>query len=206
MSTGLFFLLCFIVGCLGGGAFREVMLPEDLSTWLLYGLMFLVGVGMGGRKGLSDLWRSLRPSALLLPWSSLAFTLLFSAVVVCFLPGLRVWDGLAVSSGMGYYTLSSVLITHLKTPVCGAEVAAALGVTALLCNVFRELIAIVAAPWLARRFGPLAPIAAAGSTSMDVSLPFIVRASGPSYVPVALLHGMTIDCTIPFLIPFLAGG
>ncbi|MDY2975157.1 MAG: LysO family transporter, partial [Alloprevotella sp.] len=141
MSTGLFFLLCFIVGCLGGGAFREVMLPEDLSTWLLYGLMFLVGVGMGGRKGLSDLWRSLRPSALLLPWSSLTFTLLFSAVVVCFLPGLRVWDGLAVSSGMGYYTLSSVLITHLKTPVCGAEVAAALGVTALLCNVFRELIA-----------------------------------------------------------------
>ncbi|MDY2975844.1 MAG: LysO family transporter, partial [Alloprevotella sp.] len=99
----------------------------------------------------------------------------------------------------------SVLITHLKTPVCGAEVAAALGVTALLCNVFRELIAIVAAPWLARRFGPLAPIAAAGSTSMDVSLPFIVRASGPSYVPVALLHGMTIDCTIPFLITFLAG-
>ena len=90
MSTGLFFLLCFIVGCLGGGAFREVMLPEDLSTWLLYGLMFLVGVGMGGRKGLSDLWRSLRPSALLLPWSSLTFTLLFSAVVVCFLPRLGV--------------------------------------------------------------------------------------------------------------------
>ena len=35
MSTGLFFLLCFIVGCLGGGAFREVTLPEDLSTWRL---------------------------------------------------------------------------------------------------------------------------------------------------------------------------
>ena len=77
-----------------------------------------------------------------------------------------------------------------------------LGSVALLCNVVREVIVLLGAPLLVRLFGSLAPIAAAGATAMDTTLPIISRACGPQYAPVSIYSGMVSDFSVPFLVTF----
>lgn len=110
---------------------------------------------------------------------------------------------MAVGSGMGYYSLSSILVTQLKMPTLGQQLAAELGTIVLLSNICRELISMICAPLIYKIFGPYAPISAAGVTSVDVSLPAISRACGKEIIPISLFHGMIVDLTVPLMVPFL---
>ena len=134
---------------------------------------------------------------LLLPLFTIAGTLLFSGLAVFLLRDLRLMDCLAVGSGFGYYSLSSVLITNLKG---GAADAAALATVALLANIMRELVALFGIPLFARLGGRLAPISVAGINSMDVCLPMIVRSSGSELIPLAVLHGLALELSVPLLV------
>lgn len=109
---------------------------------------------------------------------------------------------MAVGSGFAYYSLSSVLITQLKEASAGLQVATELGAIALLANIFREMITLVAAPILSRYLGAKALISAAGVTSMDVLLPTIVSRSGSRVMPAAVVHGVLIDMSVPVLVTF----
>ena len=114
-------------------------------------------------------------------------------------------DCLALGSGMGYYSLSSVMIIDIKSSVIGVQGATQLGMLALLVNITREMTALVCGPWLARVFGRYAPTAAAGVTSMDVTLPMIVRCTGQEMFPIALMHGMVLEISVPLLVALFAG-
>mgnify|MGYP000358608995 CR=1 FL=1 len=96
------------------------------------------------------------------------------------------------SSGFGYYSLSSIFITEYK----GAE----LGTIALLANISREILTLLAAPLLVRWFGNLAPISAGGATTMDTTLPIITRTAGQQFVVVSIFHGFVVDFSVPFLV------
>ena len=63
-----------------------------------------------------------------------------------------------------------------------------------------SMIALLVAPLLVRLFGTLAPIAAAGATAMDTTLPVISRTCGPRLVPVSIYCGMATDFSVPFLV------
>lgn len=128
------------------------------------------------------------------------YALLFSALVSVLLTRWSVFDCLAVGSGLGYYSLSSILIMELKTPDLGAQLATELATIALLTNVIRELVALVGAPFICKYFGKLAPISVAGVTSVDVALPSIIRVSGKEMVPLAIFHGLLVDMSVPFFI------
>ena len=52
---------------------------HDLSMYVLYALMFQVGIGIGSNKKLKELVKSLRPKMLLVPMATIVGTLLFSA-------------------------------------------------------------------------------------------------------------------------------
>ena len=75
-----------------------------------------------------------------------------------------------------------------------------LGSVALMSNICREVLSILLAGPIARCFGPLAPVCAAGATSMDTTLPFVVRASGKEYAVVSVYHGVTMSVLCPVLI------
>lgn len=123
-----------------------------------------------------------------------------SALGVLVLRGFSLTDCLAVGSGFGYYSLSSVLIADLKSATLGVQGAAELATVALLANVVREMIALFGMPLFARWGGPLAPISVAGVTSMDVCLPSIARYSGSDLVPLAILHGIVLEVCVPILV------
>lgn len=203
MRSSIFIILAFVLGCLVGG---YELLPEDFlgdnaTLWVLYALMLQVGIGIGSDERLKEIFRSLSPKLLLVPCATIFGTLL-SVLIISF--GFSRWsvaEILAVGSGFGYYSLSSILITSLKEATIGVQAAAELGTIALMANVFRELMTLLFAPLMVKWFSPLAPICAGGATSMDVTLPVITRFSGRDWVFVAILHGIVVDFSVPLLVP-----
>ena len=112
----------------------------------------------------------------------------------------NIYDCMAVGSGFAYYSLSSLLIVQLKEASAGIEIASQLGAIALLANIIREMLALFGAPLYASFFGKFAPVSVAGINSMDVCLPVISRYSGKNIVPVAIIHGIILEISVPLLI------
>lgn len=177
-------------------------LSSDLSMAILSVLIFQVGISIGSNKNLKEMLRGINLKMLLVPLSTIAGTLAFSVPASLLIAQWGTADCLAVGSGFAYYSLSSVLITELKSASVGIQVATELGTLALLANIIREMISLLGAPVFSRIFGKLAPISAAGINSMDVLLPMISRCSGKQMVPLAILHGIILELTVPFLVSF----
>lgn len=186
----------FVAGCVAG--LFDIM-PFDaagsrVSTYVLYALMFCVGVTLGHDKTLAGRVRRLDPRLALLPVMTAVGTLAGAAVATPLLQPLGVSDTLAVGAGFGYYSLSSIFIADLR----GAE----LGTVALLCNVMREIFTLLAAPLVARWFGPLAAVSIGGATTFDTTLPIITQAAGKPYAVISIFHGCMLDFSVPFLVTF----
>lgn len=194
----------FALGCLLGwsGQLPAVILENDITVYVLYLLMFQVGLSIGSDKKLKEILSSIRPKLLLVPLATIVGTLAFSALASLLLSRWSVADCLAVGSGFAYYSLSSILITELKASSLGAQMAAELGTIALIANIIREIFALLGAPLFVKYFGRLAPISAGGATTMDTTLPIITRYSGKDLVFVAIFHGILVDFTVPFFVTF----
>lgn len=196
MKGSLIILAFFIAGAIASymGILPQVVLDNDLSVYILYGLMFLVGINIGyDKKALSAL-KNNKHKVILVPAATLVGTLAGCAIVGLFIPRWSIFECMAVGSGFGYYSLSSIFITQYK----GAE----LGTIALVSNIIRELFTLLAAPFLVTYFGKLAPVSSGGATTMDTTLPIITKYSGPEFVIIAIFHGITLDLTVPFLVTF----
>ncbi len=172
----------------------EVLLDERISRWILYLLLFLVGIQIGSGRNMLRVLRGHGLKIMLLPLATTVGTFAGVALISLLLPDRSLTECLSVGAGFAYYSLSSILITGLSSPE--------LGTVALLANIMREFSVLVFAPWMVRYFGPMAPISAGGATTMDTTLPFITRYAGEEYVVVALFHGMVIDFTVPFWVTF----
>ncbi|WP_297064100.1 lysine exporter LysO family protein [uncultured Duncaniella sp.] len=195
MKGSLIIVGFFIIGLLCGyaGIVDISRLGFDISFVALAVLIFLVGIGIG--HNISELkknLRTLRPGMLLLPLITIIGTLAGALAVSLFIPSRSIPEVLAVGSGFGYYSLSSILITETK----GAE----LGIIALLANICREIITLLGAPLLCRLFGPLAPISSGGATSMDTTLPIITAVSGNKFAVLSVYHGFVVDLSVPLLV------
>lgn len=194
------YLVVFALGVAAG-----VMLDErtrlleryDVTTYLLYALMLVVGFSAGGDRASLATMRRMRVKLLLLPMATIVGTFIGSAVAYVALRGFTVGEVSAIGAGYGYYSLSSVLIGETVAP---AARGAMLGSMALISNVCREVLSILLAGPLARWFGPIAPICAAGATSMDTVLPFIARASGREYAVVSVYHGVLLTLLCPIVV------
>lgn len=204
MKTSLIIVGCFVVGMLLPGLLPDASALLHQSTvaseYVLYALLFLVGIGIGSDPELPNIIRSFSPRVLVVPAATIIGTIAFSALTIFLLPHRTLADCLAIGSGMGYYSLSSVLITQLRTPDAGIAIAAELGTIALIANIVRELITLLASPALARLFGPLAPICAGGATTADTTFPIVTQTVGSRYAFVAIIHGIIVDASVPFLV------
>jgi uncharacterized membrane protein YbjE (DUF340 family) len=185
-----FFILGILFGLYNIVPFNVA--ESNISYYALCGLMFCVGISIGNDSETLKNLKSLNPRLAFLPVMTILGTLAGSAVVSLLLPERSVTDCLAVGSGFGYYSLSSIFITMYK----GAE----LGTVALLSNICREILTLLAAPLLVAWFGSLAPISAGGATTMDTTLPIITKASGQQFVILSIFHGFIVDFSVPFLV------
>ena len=185
-----FFILGIVCGLMGW----LPSLDDNLSFLTLCALLFCVGMTVGNNTTLLKSFKRLDPRLMLLPLMTIIGTLVATAVAALGLPHRSLTDCLAVGSGFGYYSLSSILITQYRGPD--------LGTVALLANIIREVITLLGAPLMVRWFGPLAPISSGGATTMDTTLPIITRTSGEDFVILSLFHGFLVDFSVPFLVSF----
>ena len=162
MKNSLIILLCFAAGvlCSYWGIIPEC--DDSLSLYILYVMMFLVGIGLG-----SDL------TALSAPIKKYKFQILL----------------IPLSTIVG--TIAACCLFSLFCPVPLRETVA------IGC---RELLTLLTIPLLARYCGKLAPITAAGATSIDTTLPLISATLGEKYVIFAIFHGIIVDISVPVLI------
>ena len=196
MKGSIIILSFFATGLLLGifRFFPQEILAYNMSFYVLCALMFSVGISIGNDPTSFRQFRNLNPRLVFLPLMTIAGTWLGVIAVSFFLKNRSMSECLAVGSGFGYYSLSSILITQCK----GAE----LGTIALLANIMREVLTLLLAPWMVKYFGKLAPICAGGATTIDTTFPIIVRTSGKDYAIVSIYQGFIMDFTVPFLVTF----
>lgn len=196
MKQSAIFLLVFALGVLLAlfDFIPKLLLNSDISKWVLYVLLFCVGIQIGLSKGIFSAVRSFGFKIVMIPLATVVGTFAGVAIVSLFLPHRTLIDCLSVGAGFGYYSLASILVSEYR----GAE----LGTITLLANIIREFSVLVFAPFMVRFFGKLAPICAGGATTMDTTLPAITKFSGTDYVVIALFHGMIMDFSVPLWIGF----
>lgn len=202
MKGSLIVVVFFVLGLFVGhnGCLPSWFMSSQTSFVALCALLLFVGMGIGLNPNMMRDIKSLSPRLALLPlvtilgsWMGAVVAYVVMSSDLCTLFQQRsLTSCLAVDSGFAYYSLSSIFITEYR----GAE----LGTIALLANIVREMITLLLAPMLAKRFGPLAPITAGGATTMDTTLPIIAQASGQKYVALSIYHGFVTDFSVPFLV------
>ncbi|MEM3565674.1 MAG: lysine exporter LysO family protein [Candidatus Bathyarchaeia archaeon] len=108
---------------------------------------------------------------------------------------INIFASMGVCAGYGWYTLAGPLAGQLFGLEWGA-----LGFTV---NLLRELVTIASAS-LVVKLDRYAPIAMGGATSMDTTLPIIVRYCGQDTLITAFSSGFILTMAAPFTITAIA--
>ncbi len=197
MKSSLTIVGFFILGILLSiySLMPDFLLEPDLSTYVLYILMFFVGISIGADKDVLKVLKGAKLKIILVPLSVIIGTFIGIGFISIFIPDISLKESLAVGAGFAYYSLSSIIITQLDSEI--------LGVIALLSNILREIITLLTAPVLVKYFGKLAPIASGGATSMDTTLPIITKFTGKEYAIIAVFSGVILTVLVPFLVTFI---
>ncbi len=156
--------------------------------------MASIGLEFGGNRRVLSQIRSLGYQVILLPLA-VAGGSIAGSILLGFFLGAPAGESAAIGAGFGWYSFSGVMLTKLHS--------IELGTLAFLTNVSREVLSILLIPTVARYGGPHAAVAPGGATTMDVTLPIIVRAAGPDMALMAFINGLVLTILVPILIPLL---
>jgi len=197
MKGSLIIVGFFVVGLMLGvtGYVPDFLTDGDLSTYALYALLFLVGITVGADSGALDIIRNVKLELVLVPVFIIVGTYIGVGIVSFFMEDISFKDALAVGSGFGYYSLSSILISEIRGETLGA--------IALVSNIIREVTTLLFAPVMVMAFGKLAPIAAGGATAMDSTLSVVKKFSGKEYVLISIFSGTVLTVLVPLLVMFI---
>lgn len=199
MKDSLIAMVIFAVGLMAGkfGLVHQIFLNPSLPLYVLLVMVVFVGVGLGFSTDCWDILRRMHLRILLVPLASLIGTYLGVLAVAPLLSEYTVPQILAASSGLGYYSLSSFIITGAGFPVLGS--------IALLSNIMREVGTLLLTPVLVRFLGPLAPVSTAGATAMDTCLPMILKNTNEAYGLIAIFSGTVLTVLVPVLVSAMLG-
>jgi uncharacterized membrane protein YbjE (DUF340 family) len=200
MSLILLILAALVVGILAGvsGILPAVVYAnlDTLIMVMLCALLFVIGLDMSqGRTALMQV-RRIGWKMVLLP-VFIAGGSILGALGAGVLMSMDPGYAMAIGAGFGWYSLSGVMLTGL--------VGAQIGTMALLSNVFRELLSIIIMPLVVKYFGKVAAIAPGGATTMDTTLPVVVKYAGSEMSVIAFVSGFTLSMLVIVLVPFFAG-
>ncbi len=190
-----------IIAAVGAGIvsvifFRNDFIIENLNYLIDLGLcllLFFVGIDIGRNRGIFNELKVIGWKVVILPLAIVAGTL-FGGVISSFVTNLSIPEAAAVSAGLGWYSLSAIELS---------KYSAELGSIAFLSNVCREIIAIIAIPFIGRYIGHHETIAAAGATSMDTLLPIITKSSTSGIAVISFFTGVVLSSLVPILVPML---
>ncbi|TDX53024.1 lysine exporter LysO family protein [Orenia marismortui] len=166
-----------------------------ISTLSLSFLLLGVGIDIGKNKKIINDLKRLGLKVLLVPIlvgvGSIAGAILFGKLL-----DIPVNEASAIGAGFGWYSLSGIILSKIYS--------ADIGTLAFLTNVFREVIAIILIPIMAKLGSKIAIIAPGGATTMDTTLPLITRSINQAEITiVAFISGVILSAMVPVLVPLL---
>lgn len=161
------------------------------SDYVLYALMFFVGISVGMSKGLIGKIKEYGARLLLVPAGIIVGSFV-AGLVFAPLCGMSLGEGAAVTSGMGWYSLVGVVLADLAGPQVGS--------IAFLSNLLRELVSFLIIPWISRHLNYPTCIAPAGATSEDTTLPMIIRCTNEETVVLGVINGIVCSAAAPVLV------
>ena len=192
-------MMFFALGAVGLGLVCGAVSPlaaalapvRDGAQWILYLLMFCVGISVGGQRGVLVSLRRHSAQILLVPLGVIVGSLAGGGLCGLLLR-MPLREALSIGGGLGWYSLA------------GVSVSSAAGVTvgsiAFLSNLLREIGAFLLIPLVARRLNACACIAVAGATSEDTTLPMILRYTDGETAVLSVLNGVICSAFVPVLL------
>ena len=197
MKNSLIIILFFTIGIICGliEILPRFLIENDLSTYALFLLIFLVGITVGGDPESWNILKKEKLRIIYVPLTVVIGTLIGVGIASFFLKDIDLRESLAVGAGFGYYSLSSIIISQVSGKT--------LGVIALLANITREIFTLIFTPIIVKYFGKLAPIVSGGATSMDTTLPIITKFSGKDYAIISIFSGTVLTILVPILVTFI---
>ncbi len=186
-------ILTLILGIIVG---MENIMPEIIikkaPTVILFLLIFVVGIDIGSSRGVLKGVKRYGIKILLIPLLVALGSIVFG-LCAGYLMGMNPNHAMAVASGFGWYSLSGILISNLAN--------IKLGTLAFLTNIAREVFSFLLIPVVSKR-GRFIAVAPGGATSMDSTLPFIVKYAGAEIAIVGVISGVILSALVPILVPF----
>ena len=186
-------ILAVVIGTLVGFFVPDAWYgaTDTLLTIGLCLLLFFVGIDIGKNK---NVFQDIKRTGILffLVPIGVAIGSLAGALAVGALLGYPLHESGAIGSGMGWYTLSSIII---------APYSSELSVLAFLTNVVREILAIALIPIIAKRIGFVEAISPAGATAMDTTLPIISTNTNSETAILSFSTGLILSILVPILVP-----
>lgn len=157
-------------------------------------LVFVMGLSFGLDKEAILKLKKAGLRIFVVPFS-IALGSILGGLVGGYILGVNVFGCMAVSAGFGWYTLAGPLVGQLF----GVE----FGALGFAVNFLRELLTIATISF-ATRIGRYVPIAFGGATTMDTTLPVIVRYCGSEELITAFTSGFILSLIAPFTIATIA--
>jgi uncharacterized membrane protein YbjE (DUF340 family) len=196
------FILCALaVGVVTGyidNNSRSIIESSWVTDYLfnasLFLLLFLMGLSFGIDKESVSKLRSTGFKILIVP-TVVALGSIMGGLVGGLIFRLDVFASMAVAAGYGWYTLTGPLIGQ----ILGTE----WGALGFVTNLLRELLTIVTISLMVR-VDKYAPIASGGATTMDTTLPVIVRYCGSDVLITAFSNGFVLSVIAPFTVIAMA--
>jgi len=180
------------------GRFFTLPVPDFILTVLLMALVFFVGLEIGSEEGIFK--KIKKELALILIQSALVIsgTLVFGWLACLLIPS-SLFSGketMGAAAGMGWYSLSGVMISEMHSPL--------LGTVSFTASLIRETLAILLIPVLSR-FSPLASVSIGGAAAMDVLLGLISKHNRLSVTLIAFGQGVICSLMVPVILTIIFG-
>ncbi|WP_099189125.1 lysine exporter LysO family protein [Tepidibacter mesophilus] len=174
---------------------QNILENIDLISTLALNLLILsVGIDLGENKAVFEKIKERGFKILLIPFSVVIGSCI-GGIICSFIYRIPINVSLSISCGFGWYSLSAVILSK----ICSAQV----GTIAFLSNVFREMLSVILIPIIAKRMNHITSIAPAGATSMDSTLPIIVKCTDEETVVMAFINGAVLSILVPVLVPLV---
>ncbi|MGL5439216.1 MAG: lysine exporter LysO family protein [Filifactoraceae bacterium] len=188
-------IISVVLGIISGIFFLDpsfaLVIPKAMNIGLC-ALLFFVGMDIGNNKGVFKQIRQMGFKVLGIPLVVTIMTLI-GGILAGSLMGYSFGESGVIAGGMGWYSLSAVLV---------APYSAKISAMAFLANVTREIFAIITIPIIAKYIGKLEAIGPTGAAGMDTLLPIVSKSTCPSTAIVCFINGFVLTVIVTILVPF----
>jgi len=177
-----------------GSLIADSWISNYLFNFSLILLLFVMGFMFGADREAVVKLRRAGLKIFIVPFS-ITLGSIVGGLVGGYVLGLSLVGSMAVSAGFGWYTLAGPLVGRLF----GSE----LGALGFVVNFLRELLTILTVSFMVK-VDRYAPTASGGATTMDTTLPVIVRYCGSESLMNAFSSGFILSIIAPFTITTIA--